>query len=46
MSGVTIVRAVAANRPRTRYAAGARAKPLLAMRRVLGDRLFDRCSGA
>ncbi|WP_328989360.1 oxidoreductase [Kribbella sp. NBC_01245] len=40
--GDTIRTAVSANRPRTRYASGAGAKPLLLMRRVLSDRLFDR----
>lgn len=34
--------AVAAKRPRTRYAAGKLAKPLIALRARLGDRIFDR----
>ena len=37
-----ILRAVRADRPRTRYAAGAMAKPLIALKRILPDRLFDR----
>lgn len=36
-----IARAVTARRPRTRYAVGFGAKPLILMRRVLPDRLFD-----
>ena len=36
-----IVRAVRARRPRTRYAAGIGAKPILLARRVLPDRVFD-----
>lgn len=38
----TIWRAVSVPRPRTRYAVGAGAKPLLMIRRLLSDRLFDR----
>jgi NAD(P)-dependent dehydrogenase (short-subunit alcohol dehydrogenase family) len=38
----TIERALTARRPRTRYAVGAGAKPLLLLRRLLSDRLFDR----
>ncbi|WP_353829316.1 oxidoreductase [Agromyces sp. SYSU T0242] len=38
----TVAKAVAAKRPRTRYAAGRLAKPLIAARRVLSDRAFDR----
>jgi NAD(P)-dependent dehydrogenase (short-subunit alcohol dehydrogenase family) len=37
-----VARAVTARRPRTRYAVGSGAKPLLALRRVLPDRGFDR----
>jgi NAD(P)-dependent dehydrogenase (short-subunit alcohol dehydrogenase family) len=37
-----ISKAIAARRPKTRYAAGKYAKPLLWMRKWLGDRLFDR----
>jgi NAD(P)-dependent dehydrogenase (short-subunit alcohol dehydrogenase family) len=37
----TIVRAVRARRPRTRYAAGVGAKPIILARRVLPDRVFD-----
>ncbi|TWP53340.1 oxidoreductase [Lentzea tibetensis] len=36
-----IVRAVKARRPRTRYAAGYLARPILFLRRVLPDRAFD-----
>jgi NAD(P)-dependent dehydrogenase (short-subunit alcohol dehydrogenase family) len=38
----TILRAIKARRPRTRYAVGAMARPLIVMRRLLGDRGFDR----
>ncbi len=38
----TIRRAVTARRPRTRYAVGFAAKPLIAARRVLPDLAFDR----
>jgi short-subunit dehydrogenase len=38
----TISRAIGASRPRTRYAVGAMARPLILMRRWLGDRGFDR----
>ena len=37
----TIVKAVQARRPRTRYATGGGAKPVLFLRRVLSDRAFD-----
>ncbi|GLI26932.1 short-chain dehydrogenase/reductase [Agromyces rhizosphaerae] len=37
-----VSKAVAAKRPRTRYAVGRLAKPLIAARRVLSDRAFDR----
>jgi NAD(P)-dependent dehydrogenase (short-subunit alcohol dehydrogenase family) len=37
-----VVRALRANRPRTRYSGGLGAKPLLALRRLLSDRMFDR----
>lgn len=37
-----VARAVGARRPRTRYAAGQYAKPLIAVRKWLGDRVFDR----
>ncbi len=37
----TIVKAVSARRPRTRYATGGGARTLLLMRRVLSDRAFD-----
>ena len=36
-----IARAVTAERPRTRYALGLGAKPLIALRRVLPDRAYD-----
>ncbi|WP_428375425.1 oxidoreductase [Lichenicoccus sp.] len=38
----TIARAVAARRPRTRYASGGGARVFLFIRRVLSDRLFDK----
>ena len=38
----TIARAIEARRPRTRYAIGKYAKPLLFCRKLLSDRLFDR----
>lgn len=38
----TIATALRARRPQTRYAAGAMARPLLFMRWLLSDRLFDR----
>jgi short-subunit dehydrogenase len=38
----TIARAVAAKRPRTRYATGSGAKPILFIRRILPDRLYDK----
>jgi NAD(P)-dependent dehydrogenase (short-subunit alcohol dehydrogenase family) len=38
----TIAKAVEARRPRTRYAAGAMAKPILFARKILSDRMFDR----
>lgn len=37
----TISRALKARQPRTRYAAGSMAKPLILARRLLSDRLFD-----
>jgi NAD(P)-dependent dehydrogenase (short-subunit alcohol dehydrogenase family) len=37
----TIARAVSARRPRTRYAVGAGAKPIIYLRKVLSDRTFD-----
>jgi short-subunit dehydrogenase len=36
-----ILRAIKSNRPKTRYAAGQMAKPLLFVRRYFGDRFFD-----
>jgi NAD(P)-dependent dehydrogenase (short-subunit alcohol dehydrogenase family) len=38
----TIVKAVTANRPKTRYAVGFMARPTIFLRRVLSDRMFDR----
>ncbi len=38
----TVARALAAARPRTRYATGAGAVPILALRWLLSDRMFDR----
>ncbi|MFK3796023.1 oxidoreductase [Pseudomonas sp. NPDC088444] len=37
----TIAKAVSARRPRTRYAVGFGAKPMIFMRRLLSDRAFD-----
>jgi NAD(P)-dependent dehydrogenase (short-subunit alcohol dehydrogenase family) len=37
-----VTKAATARRPRTRYAAGRGAKPILAARRILSDRAFDR----
>jgi hypothetical protein len=37
-----ILEAVAARKPRTRYAVGFGAKPMLILRRWLSDRMFDR----
>ena len=42
----TIGRIVTARRPRTRYAVGFMARPLIAARRVLPDRAFDQLIGA
>lgn len=39
--GDVVAAAVRARRPRTRYAAGQLARPLIAMRQLLGDRLYD-----
>ncbi|AZK63247.1 oxidoreductase [Pectobacterium versatile] len=38
----TIAQAVSAHRPKTRYAVGFGAKPMICIRRLLSDRLFDR----
>jgi len=38
----TIAKAIAAKRPKTRYAVGKLAKPLIFIRKVFGDRLFDK----
>lgn len=38
----TILRAVRAKRPKTRYAAGQYAKPIILFRRLASDRMFDR----
>ena len=37
-----ISRAIKANKPKTRYAAGKYAKPMMWIRKYLGDRIFDR----
>lgn len=37
----TIAKAVSAKRPKTRYAVGFGAKPMIFMRRLLSDRAFD-----
>jgi short-subunit dehydrogenase len=39
--GDTIAKAVTARRPKTRYAVGFGAKPIIFMRRILSDRAFD-----
>jgi hypothetical protein len=36
-----ISKAIRAKRPKTRYVAGKLAKPLLFVRKYLGDRIFD-----
>ncbi len=41
----TILKAVRARRPKTRYAAGQYAKPALLLRRLVSDRMFDRIIG-
>jgi NAD(P)-dependent dehydrogenase (short-subunit alcohol dehydrogenase family) len=38
----TVSKAIASSRPKTRYAVGAYAKPMIWMRKWLGDRVFDR----
>jgi len=38
----TILQAITANRPRTRYPVGQMARQLILMRKYLGDRLFDK----
>ena len=38
----TIAKAIRVNRPKTRYVPGQYAKPLLLLRRLLSDRMFDR----
>lgn len=38
----TILKAATAKKPRTRYAVGYGAKPMIFMRKVLSDRMFDR----
>lgn len=42
----TIVKALSARRPRTRYVAGKLAKPILFARRWTSDRMFDRLVGS
>lgn len=42
----TIVKALSARRPRTRYAAGKLARPILFARRWTSDRMFDRLIGS
>lgn len=37
----TIAKAVTANRPKTRYAVGFGAKPMIFIRKILSDRAFD-----
>ena len=38
----TIAKALTANRPKTRYAAGQYARPLIFLRQLISDRMFDR----
>ena len=38
----TILKAVTARRPKTRYAVGYMARPIIFLRKILSDRLFDR----
>jgi hypothetical protein len=38
----TVVRAVGARRPKTRYATGGGARTILFLRTILPDRMFDR----
>ncbi|KAB2663253.1 oxidoreductase [Brucella tritici] len=38
----TVSKAIASSRPKTRYAVGAYAKPMIWIRKWLGDRIFDR----
>ena len=42
----TILKAVTARRPRTRYAIGYMARPTISMLRILSDRMFDRIISA
>ena len=42
MVAEAVAKAVTARRPRTRYPVGVGAKPLLFLRAVLPDRVFDR----
>ena len=42
----TIVKALSARRPKTRYVAGKMAKPILFIRRWTSDRMFDRLIGS
>jgi hypothetical protein len=37
----TILQIVESNNPKTRYVVGAMAKPMMWMRKYLGDRMFD-----
>lgn len=38
----TILKAIASRKPRTRYAVGAGAKPMLFLKNILSDRMFDK----
>ena len=38
----TILKAIRVRRPKTRYAAGKYAKPVVLFRRLVSDRMFDR----
>jgi hypothetical protein len=39
---LAVERALTSSHPKTRYAIGGGAKPLLAIRRLISDRMFDR----
>lgn len=41
----TILKAINARRPKTRYAVGFMAKPVMLLRKIVSDRLFDRMLG-
>jgi hypothetical protein len=37
-----IVKAISARKPRTRYAVGKLARPMILLRKLFGDRVFDK----